>query len=258
LQEKGLVLSHEKTRITHIEDGFDFLGQTIRRYRCGKVLLKPSRRSVRTFLAEIRETIDRSGSMSAGEMIWRLNQQIKGWTMYHRHAASKRTYTPVDRRIFRMVWHWCRRRHRRKSWTWIKEKYFQRVDDKDWVFTATLRDRKGRPWPIRLMEAAKVRITTHVKIRSEANPYDPQWELYLEARASWKLSQTLAGRGRIEYLWKEQRGRCLVCARVLHTNEEPWHIHHRLWRSLGGSDTADNLELLHANCHRQIHARREG
>src|SRR5262249_31349239 len=115
LRERGLVLSHEKTRITHIGDGFDFLGQTIRRYRCGKVLLKPSRRSVQTFLNGIQETIKQAGRMTAGDMIWRLNQQIKGWTMYHRHAASKRTFTEVDRRIFRLVWHWCRRRHRGRS-----------------------------------------------------------------------------------------------------------------------------------------------
>src|SRR5262249_52898473 len=81
LSERGLELSHEKTRITHIEDGFDFLGQTIRRHRNGKVLIKPSRRSVKTFLAKVQETIDSSGSMTAGELIQRLNEQIKGWTM---------------------------------------------------------------------------------------------------------------------------------------------------------------------------------
>ena len=67
LQGRGLELSHEKTQITHIEDGFDFLGQNVRRYRCGKVLTKPSRQSVKTFLAKIRETIDGSGSQTAGE-----------------------------------------------------------------------------------------------------------------------------------------------------------------------------------------------
>jgi RNA-directed DNA polymerase len=255
LQERGLELSHEKTRITHIDDGFDFLGQTIRRYPCGKVFLKPSRRSVQTFLAKVQDTIDGSGSMTAGEMIWRLNQQIKGWTMYHRHAASKRTFTRMDRRIFRMGWHWCRRRHPQKSRKWIKRKYFERVGGKDWVLTGTLRDSKGQGWRIQLMEAAKVRIVRQVKIRSEVNPYDPAWELYLEARQVWKLEQTLAGRGRIEYLWKEQQGRCAVCGQALRVAEETWHIHHRIWRSLGGAETADNLELLHANCHRQVHAR---
>ena len=92
LKERGLELSHEKTRITHVEEGFDFLGQNVRRYRSGKVLTKPSAPSVKTFLSKIQETIDNSGSLTAGEMIRRLNQQIKGWTMYHRYAASKRTF----------------------------------------------------------------------------------------------------------------------------------------------------------------------
>ena len=121
LKERGLELSHEKTRITHVEDGFDFLGQNVRRYRSGKVLTKPSSRSVKTFLSKIQETIDNSGSLTAGELIQRLNQQIKGWTMYHRYAASKRTFTYVDHRIFRMVWRWCRRRHPKKSRKWIKD-----------------------------------------------------------------------------------------------------------------------------------------
>jgi RNA-directed DNA polymerase len=255
LKGRGLELSHEKTQITHIKDGFDFLGQNVRRYRCGKVLTKPSRQSVKTFLAKIRETIDGSGSQTAGEMIWRLNQQIKGWTMYHRYAASQRTFTYVDQRIFRMVWRWCRRRHRKKSRKWIKTTYFRRDDHRHWVFTGTLFDQKGQGRPIQLMEAAKVRIIRYVKIRSAVNPYDPEWEPYLEARLGWQLAQTLAGRNRIDYLWRGQEGRCVVCGQPLRTAEEDCEIHHRIWRSRGGPDTADNLELLHANCHRQIHAR---
>jgi RNA-directed DNA polymerase len=101
LQQRGLALSHEKTRITHVEEGFDFLGQDVRRYPCGKVLTKPSSQSVKTFLSKIQETIDRSGSHTAGEMIQRLNQQIKGWTMYHRYAARKCTwYVAVLRGIY--------------------------------------------------------------------------------------------------------------------------------------------------------------
>ena len=78
------------------------------------------------------------------------------------------------------------------------------------------------------MNAAGVKILRWVKIRSAANPYDPDWELYLEERLAWKLSHTLAGRGRIEYLWKEQQGRCVVCGQALRAEEQPWHIHHRV------------------------------
>ncbi len=255
LKERGLELSHEKTQITHIEDGLDFLGQNVRRYRCGKVLTKPSKRSVKTFLTKIRETLDRSGSQTAGEMIQRLNQQIKGWTMYHRYAASKRTFNHVDHRIFQMVWRWCRRRHPKKSRKWLKKNYFPPDGHRHWVFTGTLLNPKGQGWPIQLMSAATVKIIRYVKIRSAVNPYDPEWELYLEARLGWQLAQTRAGRSRIEYLWKEQEGRCVVCGQPLRIAEEDGQIHHRIWRSRGGPDTADNLELLHANCHRQIHVR---
>src|SRR3982750_3510534 len=146
LKERGLELSHEKTRITHVEEGFDFLGQDVPRYRDGKVLTKPSSRSVKAFLSKIRETIADSGSLRAGELIRRLNQQIKGWTMYHRYSASKRTFTYVDHRIFQMVWHWCRRRHPTKSQKWIRTTYFPPDGSRHWVFTGTLRDYKGQGW----------------------------------------------------------------------------------------------------------------
>ena len=144
LKERGLELSHEKTQITHVEAGFDFLGQNVRRYRCGKVLTKPSSPSVKTFLSKIQETIDKSGSLTAGVMIQRLNQQIKGWTMYHRYAASKRTFNYVDHRISRMVWRWCRRRHRKKGWKWIKTTYFRRDGHRHAVFTGQLLNRKAK------------------------------------------------------------------------------------------------------------------
>jgi RNA-directed DNA polymerase len=253
LKDRGLELSHEKTQITHVEAGFDFLGQNVRRYRCGKVLTKPSSPSVKTFLSKIQETIDKSGCLTAGVMIQRLNQQIKGWTMYHRYAASKRTFKYVDHRIFQMLWRWCRRRHPPKNRKWIMTTYFRQDGHRHWVFTGTLLNQKGQGEPIQLMEAAKVRIIRYVKIRSAVNPYDPKWELYLEARLGWQLTQTLTGRSRIEYLWKEQEGRCRVCGQPLRIAEEDCQIHHRIWRSRGGPDTADNTELMHANCHRQIH-----
>ena len=227
LKERGLELSHEKTQITHVEEGFDFLGQNVRRYRCGKVLTKPSSQNVKTFLSKIKETIDNSGSMTAGELIRRLNQQIKGWTMYHRYAASKRTFTYVDHRIFQMVWHWCRQRHPKKNRKWLKTNYFPPDGHRQWIFTGTVYNRKGQGYPIRLMTAAQVKIIRYVKIQSAVNPYDPAWELYLEARLGWQLTQTRKGRSRIEFLWKSQKGRCVVCGQPLRIAEENCQIHHR-------------------------------
>jgi RNA-directed DNA polymerase len=255
LSERGLELSHEKTRITHVEDGFDFLGQTVRRYRDGKVILKPSKKSVKTFLAKIREVIrEQGGHCTAGDLIQILNAKIKGWAMYHRHACSKRTFSYVDSRIFRMIWWWCRRRHREKSRKWIKEQYFRRMGTSDWVFAGARRGSKGKTYPVWLMKAAGVRIMRHVKIRGAANPYDPEWEEYFEERLYRKMQSSLGGRGWIYWLYREQQGRCPWCNQPLR-EEEDWNLHHRVERTNGGEDNLDNLLLLHANCHRQLHSR---
>src|SRR5262249_21348968 len=121
LSERGLELSHEKTSITRVTGGFDFLGQHVRRYRDGKVLLKPSRRSVRAVLVKVREVIqEEGGCLTAGRLIERLNPILRGWARYHRHSSSKRVLTKVDRMVFRWLRRWARRRHDRKSAAWVK------------------------------------------------------------------------------------------------------------------------------------------
>jgi RNA-directed DNA polymerase len=253
LKERGLELSHEKTSITRVTKGFDFLGQHVRRYRDGKVLLKPSRRNVRTFLGKVRKVIrEEGGRLTAGQLIQRLNPLIRGWALYHRHAASKRTFTKVDRVTFRWLWRWAWRRHDQKSPAWVKAKYFPRGGGRDWVFTGELPSKEGPPHPVHRTEAAHVRIRRHVKIQGAANPYDPAWESYFGERLTFQMGETLTGQGATRYLWLEQDGHCLVCGQPL-TPETGWHHHHLLWRSHGGRDTVDNLVLRHPNCHHQVH-----
>jgi RNA-directed DNA polymerase len=254
LSERGLELSHEKTSITHIEDGFDFLGQNVRRYK-NKVLLKPSRRNVKTFLTKIRDLMcQHSGHLSAGELIQRLNPQIRGWALYHRHASSSRTFAYVDDVIFRRLWQWARRRHRRKPARWVMKKYFALPDGEGWRFNGTVLSRNGRRYAVQLVKARDVHIRRHVKVKGEANPYDPDWELYFEERLANRMLNSLTGQRRARYLWQEQNGCCLVCGQML-TLEEGWQVHHLLWRAHGGSSKAANTVLLHPNCHRQVHSK---
>src|SRR5262249_5101794 len=162
-----------------IEDGFDFLGQTVIRFGDGKGLGKPSKKSVKTFLAGIREGIQQQGgNRTAGELIRALTRKIKGGTMNPPHASPKATFGYLDTRIFDMLWRLCRRRHRQKPRKWIKEKYFKRIRGRDWVFTGTIRDGEGKTYPICLLEAGRVTVRRHVKVRGDANPYDPAWEQY--------------------------------------------------------------------------------
>jgi len=99
-----------------------------------------------------------------------------------------------------------------------------------------------------------VAITRHVKIKGEANPYDPTWELYFEERLGVKMVNNLRGRRQLLYLWKEQDGLCPVCRQKI-TKLTGWDNHHIVRRAEGGSDTASNRVLLHPNCHRQVHSR---
>src|SRR5438132_13054965 len=144
LQERGLELSPKKTVITHVEHGFDFLGQNVRRYPNGKLLIKPSKKNVGTFLEGIRRTIKAAHGVSAADLIDQLNPKIRGWANYHRHVVSKRTFGRVDHTLFSSLWKWARRRHPNKSPRWFKPKYFDRRGNRDWSFFGETCDDEGR------------------------------------------------------------------------------------------------------------------
>ena len=82
----------------------------------GKLLIKPSRQNVKTFLDGIRHIIKSNAQITAGELIARLNPKIKGWTMYHRHVSSSKTFTQIDHAIFQALWRWAVRRLERYDW----------------------------------------------------------------------------------------------------------------------------------------------
>ena len=111
MAERGLTLSQEKTVITHIDEGFDFLGQNLRKYK-GKLLIKPSRKNLRTFLHKVRNIISGNKTVTAGLLIYMLNPVLRGWANYHRHIVAKETFNYVDYRVWKMLWKWCRRRHK--------------------------------------------------------------------------------------------------------------------------------------------------
>ncbi|MEM5353431.1 group II intron reverse transcriptase/maturase [Paraburkholderia caribensis] len=87
---RGLELSEEKTRITHISEGFDFLGQNVRKYD-GKLLTKPAKKSIKSLVDKVRGIIKGNASTTQEDLIHKLNPGIRGWAMYHRHSVAKAT-----------------------------------------------------------------------------------------------------------------------------------------------------------------------
>ncbi|ECE7752120.1 group II intron reverse transcriptase/maturase [Salmonella enterica subsp. enterica serovar Ngili] len=254
MRERGLKLSAEKTRITHINEGFNFLGQNIRKYD-GKLLIQPSKANVKTLLKKVREIIKRSGFMNQLTLIKKLNPLIQGWGNYHQHVASKATFVHVDHEIWKALWRWAKRRHPQKGNKWIKQRYFHFVGKRNWIFAASTGEKQpdGRFSLYTLRTMAAIPITRHRLIKLEANPFDPQWESYFEERLNLKMQQSLRGRKKLVGLWLEQDRRCPIC-RELITLDSGWHVHHIVRRVDGGKDGSTNLIMVHPNCHTQIHA----
>ncbi len=177
---RGLELSEEKTKITHIAEGFDFLGQNVRKYQ-DKLLIKPANKSVKALLGKVREIVKNNRGATQANLILQLNPIIRGWAMYHRHVVSKSLFSSIDAQIWRLLWRWALRRHPNKGAGWVRQKYFHAEGYQNWVFAAQTKV-GGVVQRLRLFRATTIPIVRHVKIRGLANPFDPAWSSYFARR----------------------------------------------------------------------------
>tara|TARA_R110002073_G_scaffold37579_1_gene108298 strand:- start:172 stop:1755 length:1584 start_codon:yes stop_codon:yes gene_type:complete len=185
LTERGLTLSEEKTNIRHIRQGFDFLGQHLRKYNHGKLVITPSKKNVKTFLSKARETIKSCRGENLGTVIGRLNPKIRGWANYHRNGTPIKRYADVDHQLAKAIWRFLKRSHPNKSVKWITAKYWRRDPEQHgrltWSHQST-QDKshktavKGKTRRLKL--AATTKQVWHLKVRGKANPYDPKDRTY--------------------------------------------------------------------------------
>jgi RNA-directed DNA polymerase len=257
LSARGLELSPEKTDIAHIGKGFDFLGVNIRKYN-GKLLIKPSKENVKDFLDKVRRAIKDNKTAKQINLIKMLNPIIKGWANYHKSVSAKETFGRVDHEIWLSLWQWARRRHPDKSPVWITKKYLKTAGKRNWVFAAEDREvicPNGIPLVISLFRASDTPIKRHIKIRGEANPFDPKFETYFEDRITSKMRDSLKGNKRLLSLWLNQGGNCPICRQKI-TADMQWSLHHITRKVEGGSSNLSNLRLTHSHCHRKVHSRK--
>jgi RNA-directed DNA polymerase len=247
LRERGLQLSPEKTLIMHIDDGFDFLAQNIRKYN-GKLLIKPSKRSIQKFIRRVRGIIKNNPHLPTHRLIAILTPIIRGWATYHRHVVSKEIFYSLHHEIIMALVRWAKWRHPNKNGLWRKQRYFKRVGFDNWVFFGVDNGKERH-----LFNIGTFPIKRHIQIKTNANPFDPVWEEYFEKRLGQQMVESFEGRKQLIRLWKEQNGICPVCQQKI-TTETGWHNHHIQQRAYGGADTDENRVLLHPNCHRLVHS----
>lgn len=186
LAQRGLVLSEEKTRIVRIEDGFDFLGQHLRKYG-NKLFVTPTKKDTQGFLEKVKQIIKAAHGWSTEELIILLNPIIRGWCFYHRCVQSSKAFSHADRVIFYALWRWARRKNPKKNAAWIKRKYFDHGKRK-WVFSCFVKDKSGKLKLLELLKPSMVKIVRYYKIKGAANPFDPQFASYFVMRTT--LSNT--------------------------------------------------------------------
>lgn len=247
LTERGLQLSEEKTVITYIEDGFDFLGKNIRKYN-GKLLIKPSKTSVKSFLEKVRSIIKGNKSTKQETLIRKLNPVIRGWVNNQRYVVSSKVFSRVDYEIYKCLWQWAKRRHKKKSHKWIAQKYWHHIGSRQWTFSVPYENQstEGEPLYCKLEYATDTKIIRFKKIVAEANPFDECWTDYFEEREGEKLLNSTKGREKLLTIWRRQHRRCPVCGDLI-TSETGFKVHTPAGKN--------SLKIMvHKECHEEIHS----
>ena len=254
LAKRGLSFSEEKTRIAHVKEGFDFLGFNVRRYRTiradrlggWKLFIKPSRSSIHKFKRKLKELWRSLRGLGADAVVGLLSPVIRGWANYFRIGVAKRVFINLDAWMFGRLRRYVLRKHPRKNWQWLKKRYFGKLHPERsdcWVFG----DKKTGRY---LLKLAWTAIRRHVPVEGRASPDDPSLRFYWASRNKRQLVDLPKTQRKLA---RRQDGLCVVCLQSL-LNDEALHVHHVVPKSRGGTDSLQNLVLVHLYCHQQLHA----
>ena len=256
LKEVGLTLSEKKTRICHTltnyedkEAGFDFLGFNIRQYPTGKhnsskngngtilgfkALIKPSSKKVLEHYKKVAEIIKKHNSAPQEALINHLNPLIRGWSNYYKTVVSKEVFNKVAHLINLRLRRWAKRRHPQKNAQYVKDKYFHKIGNRDWIFL------KGNA---QLINHTDTPIEYHIKVKGEKSPYDGD-NTYWAARMGKHPELPT----RITNLLKKQKGKCNHCG-LTFMDGDLMEVDHITPKSKGGKNSYENFQLLHRHCH---------
>jgi RNA-directed DNA polymerase len=252
LAVRGLRLSAAKTKVVHIDEGFDFLGWNFRKYS-GKLLIKPSKKNVQAFYEKLRKKIGENVAAKQENLIRLLNPMLRGWAQYHSPVVAKKAFSKMEALLFWRLRRWAMRRHPKKNDDWTRQRYWRPIEARGWVFAADVATKEGSKGVMELYSLPGTAIVRHTKIKGNYHPYDPQWEMYGESLRQERMLKNMQYRREWARLYLDQRGLCAMCGHEMDM-ETGWHDHHIEYRVAGGSDALGNRVLLHPNCHAQVHS----
>ncbi|WP_163262760.1 group II intron reverse transcriptase/maturase [Bacillus paranthracis] len=250
LTKRGLELAPEKTNITHITEGFDFLGFNFRQYatckekgRLWKLIVKPSKKSQAKMMEKTKECFKKHQGNNVQGLIMELIPIIRGYANYWRSVQSKEIFSKMDAYIWKKTKHFVKRLHPNKPWKWIYKQYFQpdiHGQSKDrWLLTAPNKK-------YQMIKMVWTGIVKHIPITYKNSPYDKELREYYHARDIKKFERdTIASR---QKLAKKQKHKCPLCRTSLLTGEA-LETHHKKAKAKGGTDEYKNLALVHGTCH---------
>jgi RNA-directed DNA polymerase len=259
LQEFGLELSQEKTRITHTRYahngniGFEFLGFSIQQVSKGNnrscrngsgkrlgffTLITPSRNSRKQHAQQLKHIIRTHKSAAQANLIGLLNPVIKGWANYYARVTSKRIFTNADQILIQQLFAWVKYRHPLQGIRSVVQKYWKTVGNSRWVFMAVTGEKN-----VYLLDHAKTPVVRHIKVQGTRSPFDGDW-LYWSTR----LGRHPEVSPRVAKLLKRQKGKCAHCGLFLQMGDK-WEIDHIIPLSKAGKDRDHNWQLLHQHCH---------
>jgi len=207
MEKMGVELNESKTHISHTSTGFDFLGFNIRQYPVTtnkqgfKTLIKPSKDSIKKHLNAIHDVLKRSKAAPQEAVISKLNPIITGWANYFSHVVSKEIFNKIDSELWLKTWKWACRRHNNKGLKWVKEKYFKKVSNRNWVFMTEV---KGKTYT--LTGHSDTKIVRHVKVKGTKHIFDGDTVYWVKRGQNDPTLST-----RVQKLLKSQNGKCKWC-----------------------------------------------
>ena len=262
LEPIGLELHPIKTRIVHTLEamdetppGFTFLGfDVIQRQKRGRqrkafmrresnqsfiTLITPSKEEVQKHRLKIREIIRRYKGASQERLIQVLNPIIQEWALSKRTQIVSKIFQDLDAYIWMHLWKWARKRHPKMSKVKLKDKYWHRVGNKNWVFGI----KTDGEVLFQIQLHSKIPIKRYSKVKGNASPFDGNLVYSTNRTGKSALISPIK-----DSLIQEQRGRYGICG-DLFLPDDIIERDYIVPKAFGDKNPRNNVHAVQHYCH---------